>query len=64
MSAGEVTVLLPFPLSFIFSFYKYENNDFRVGPKMAEEYDGETTFSLTNSSKYHLNAEQFKPNNF
>ena len=28
------------------------------GPKMVEEYDGETTFSPTNSSKDHLNAEQ------
>ena len=27
------------------------------GPKMAEEYDRETTFSCTNSSKEHLNAE-------
>ena len=27
------------------------------GPKMAEEQDGETTFSPTNSSKEHLNAE-------
>ena len=27
------------------------------GPKMAEEYDGETTFCPTNSSKEHLNAE-------
>jgi len=25
-------------------------------PKMAEEYDGETTFSPTNSSKEHLNT--------
>ena len=27
------------------------------GPKMAEEEDGETPFSPTNSSKEHLNAE-------
>lgn len=27
-------------------------------PKMAEEYDGETTFPPTNSSKEHVNAEQ------
>ena len=27
------------------------------GPKMAEEYDGENTFSPTNSSKEHLNIE-------
>ena len=27
------------------------------GPKMAKEYDGETTFSPTNSSKEHLNSE-------
>ena len=34
------------------------------GPKMAEEQDGETTFSPTNSSKDHLNAEQLPQNNF
>ena len=34
------------------------------GPKMVEEEDGETTFSLTNSSKEHLNAEQTPQNNF
>ena len=28
------------------------------GAKMVEEYDGETTFSPTNSSKEQLNAEQ------
>ena len=27
------------------------------GAKMAEEQDGETTFSATNSSKEHLNAQ-------
>ena len=27
------------------------------GPKMAEEQDGEPTFSLKNSSKEHFNAE-------
>ena len=27
------------------------------GPKMAEEQDGEITFSPTNLSKEHLNAE-------
>ena len=31
---------------------------------MAEEQDGETTFSPTNSSKDHLNAEQILQNNF
>ena len=31
---------------------------------MAEEYDGETTFSPTNSSKEQLNAEQSSQNNF
>ena len=31
---------------------------------MAEEQDGETTFSPTNSSKDHLNAEQLPQNNF
>ena len=34
------------------------------GAKMAEEQDGETTFSPTNSSKEHLNAEQTPQNNF
>ena len=33
-------------------------------PKMAEEQDGETTFSPTNSLKDHLNAEQIPQNNF
>ena len=33
-------------------------------PKMAEEWDGETTFSPTNSSKEHLNAKQIAENNF
>ena len=31
---------------------------------MAEEQDGKTTFSLTNSSKEHFNAEQTTQNNF
>ena len=31
---------------------------------MAEEQDGETTFSPTNSSKEDLNAEQISQNNF
>ena len=31
---------------------------------MAEEQDGKTTFSLTNSSKEHFNAEQTPQNNF
>ena len=34
------------------------------GVKMAEEQDGETTFSPTNSSKEQLNAEQISQNNF
>ena len=34
------------------------------GPKMVEEWDGETIFSPTNSSKDHLNAEQIPQNNF
>ena len=34
------------------------------GPKMVEEQDWETTFSLTNSSKEHFNAEQTPQNNF
>ena len=35
-----------------------------VGLKLAEEQDRETTFSPTNSSKDHLNAEQPPQNNF
>ena len=31
---------------------------------MAEDQDGETTFSTTNSSKEQLNAEQISQNNF
>ena len=31
---------------------------------MAEEYDGEITFSPTNSSKEHLNTEKIPQNNF
>ena len=31
---------------------------------MAEEQDGETTFSPTDSSKDHLNVEQLSENNF
>ena len=31
---------------------------------MAEEQDGETTFSPTNLSKEQLNAEQISQNNF
>ena len=31
---------------------------------MVKEYDRETTFSPTNSSKEHLNAEQIPQNNF
>ena len=31
---------------------------------MAEEQDGETTFSPTNSSKDHLNADQIPQSNF
>ena len=34
-----------------------ESVSLRGGPKMAEEKDGEITFSPTNSSKEHLNAE-------
>ena len=34
------------------------------GPKMAEEQDGETTFSLINSSEDHLNTEKIPQNNF
>ena len=34
------------------------------GAKMAEEQDGETTFSSTNSLKEQLNAEQTSQNNF
>ena len=35
-----------------------------VGAKMVEEWDGETTFSPTNSLKEHLNAEKIPQNNF
>ena len=42
--------------------FKTEIRDSRR--KMAEEYDGKTTFSLTNSSKEHFNAEQTSQNNF
>ena len=31
---------------------------------MAEEQDGETTFSPTNISKEHLNSEEILQNNF
>ena len=31
---------------------------------MAEEWDGKTTFSPTNSSKEQLNAEQISQSNF
>ena len=34
------------------------------GVKMAEEQDGETTFSPTNSWKEQWNAEQISQNNF
>ena len=34
------------------------------GVKMAEEYDGEITFSSTNSSKEQQNGEQSLQNNF
>ena len=33
-------------------------------PKMAEEQDGETNFSPTNSLKEYLNAEKIPQNNF
>ena len=34
------------------------------GANMVEEWDGEITFSPTNSSKEHLNTEQTAQNNF
>ena len=34
------------------------------GAKIAEEWDGKTTFSPTNLLKEHLNAEQTSKNNF
>ena len=39
--------------------------DMKGSPKMAkmEEWDGETTFSPTNASKEHLNAEKTPQNN-
>ena len=36
----------------------------KSGPKMAEEQDGETTLTPTNSLKDHLNTEQIPQNNF
>ena len=50
----------PQSLQLIDKFYK---SDLIGSPKMAEEYDGETTFSPTNSLEEHLNAEQI-PQNF
>ena len=44
--------------------FKKKKNRGGGGAKMAEEQDGETTFSPTNSSKEHLNAEQTSQNNF
>ena len=41
-----------------------ENSTLRGSPKMVEEQDRETTFSLTNSLKEHLNSEQIPQNNF
>ena len=43
---------------------KLKNITWGGGPKMAEKQDGETTFSSTNSSKEHLNADQIPQNNF
>ena len=60
------------PLSFYFSF-KSNAKERHVGnyklklescPKMAENYDGETPFSPTNSAKEYLNAEPIPQNNF
>ena len=42
----------------------YKEGRRRGGPKMAEEYVGETTFSPTNSSQDHLDAVQIPQNNF
>ena len=42
----------------------YNCENFGGSPKMVEEQDGETTFSPTDSSKEHLNAEQIPQNNF
>ena len=41
-----------------------KNRDMGGGVKMAEEKDGETTFSPTNSWKEQLNGEQSLQNNF
>ena len=38
-------------------YYLAIKKKYRGGAKMAEEQDGENTFSPTNSSKEHLNAE-------
>ena len=54
-----------------FFFNKYQNKKSqkingicRGGAKMAEEWDGDTNFSPTNSSKEQLNAQQISQNNF
>ena len=43
---------------------KFKNNKYFGSPKMAEEWDSETTLSPTDSSKDHLNSEQIPQNNF
>ena len=44
--------------------YILKRNGFPGGVKMAEEQDGEITFSSTNSSKEQRNGEQSLQNNF
>ena len=53
-----VSLLLLYTLQLII------NTELGGGAKMVEEYNGETTFSPTNSSKEQLNAEQISQNNF
>ena len=43
---------------------KFKNNKYFGGPKMAKEWDRETTLSPTDSSKDHLNGEKIPQNNF
>ena len=50
---------------YIYTHEQSQNSRTRGGsPKMAEEQEGETTFSPTNSLNEHLSAEQIPQNNF
>ena len=56
---GNISSFLAFLFQSHFAPQSLFNNQnmWRGGAKMAEEEDGENTFSPTNSSKDHLNAE-------